>query len=1156
MSNKYIYLGNQKSKISKEPVKGDFVELNGETFYKISNYDKMSPFLICIVSASDHWMYISSKGGLTAGRRNPDNALFPYLNDDQLHDVNEKTGSKTILKITDKEKTFLWEPFSDFYSGVYSITRNLYKNFSSTEIIFEEINHDLKIRFQYSWTCSDKYGFVKNSRIFNESKRAREIELLDGIQNLLPSGVSQKLQNEYSTLVDGYKKNELISKYGIGIFSLSSIPSDRAQPAESLKATTVWSTGIKVQKYLLSSNQLSNFRQNILIEQEYKINGMRASYFILSKTKLKPKSFVDWIIVAELNQNAGNIIELINNIKYQNAFELVKKDVKVSKQMLIKIVAQADGLQLTGNKLNTARHFSNVLFNVMRGGIFNDSYYVEKDDFISFIKKANPFVFEAHKEFINNLRDNFTISELKADVSKLNDPHFTKLAYEYLPLTFSRRHGDPSRPWNLFSIDIKDSNNHKVLNYQGNWRDIFQNWEALALSYPEFLESMITKFLNTSTADGYNPYRIFRDGFDWEIQEPHNPWANIGYWGDHQIIYLLKLLELAKEFNPNSLEKLLSFEIFSFANVPYRIKKYQEILKDPRNTIEFDYELDELLKYNEKLYGSDAKFLKKKDYTLVQVSMIEKLLLTLLIKMSNFIPGGGIWMNTQRPEWNDAKNALVGYGISMVTLFYLRRYVLFLKKLLSETSHKEFKFLIEIANLFQNISTTLLELIEIYNESISNENRKKIVDSLGIAGSDYRTKIYDKGFTGEKQEIFVNEIVNFCDSCLLVIDKTISENKRKDGLYHSYNILHISENEMKITHLYEMLEGQVAALSSGYLFPSESIKLLTALRKSSLYREDQNSYILYPNKELPLFLEKNNISFELVNKSKLLLTLLSENNTEIIYKDVNGGIHFQSDIINSEELRRKLETLDNENLKENLKEELPIILDIYERTFRHSEFTGRANTFYKYEGLGSIYWHMVSKLLLAIQETYFNAEKNSAKKSELKKLKDFYFDIKNGIGVSKQPDKYGAFPTDPYSHTPIFAGAQQPGMTGQVKEDIISRIRELGIQINSGKILIHPTLLRRDEFLSKKEEFSYYDLKGNEQKINCLKNSFAITFCQVPFLISLSEKEKLVIHKKDGEKIVNDNLELEENLSNHIFQRDGVISLVEVFINYGKTDND
>ena len=45
---------------------------------------------------------------------------------------------------------------------------------------------------------------------------------------------------------------------------------------------------------------------------------------------------------------------------------------------------------------------------------------------------------------------------------------------------------------------------------------------------------------------------------------------------------------------------------------------------------------------------------------------------------------------------------------------------------------------------------------------------------------------------------------------------------------------------------------------------------------------------------------------------------------------------------------------------------------------------------------------------------------------------------------------YGAFPTDPYSHTPAGKGAQQPGMTGQVKEDVISRFGELGVEVKNG----------------------------------------------------------------------------------------------------------
>jgi len=128
MNKKLLFVGNQKVEINKSPVKGDFINIDDETFYKISNFDKMSPFLISIVSATDHWMYISSKGGISAGRKNSDNALFPYTNDDTLHDIHEITGSKTIIKILGNKKLYLWEPFSENYSGIYSLTKNFYKN--------------------------------------------------------------------------------------------------------------------------------------------------------------------------------------------------------------------------------------------------------------------------------------------------------------------------------------------------------------------------------------------------------------------------------------------------------------------------------------------------------------------------------------------------------------------------------------------------------------------------------------------------------------------------------------------------------------------------------------------------------------------------------------------------------------------------------------------------------------------------------------------------------------------------------------------------------------------------------------------------------------------------------------------------------------------
>ena len=105
---------------------------------------------------------------------------------------------------------------------------------------------------------------------------------------------------------------------------------------------------------------------------------------------------------------------------------------------------------------------------------------------------------------------------------------------------------------------------------------------------------------------------------------------------------------------------------------------------------------------------------------------------------------------------------------------------------------------------------------------------------------------------------------------------------------------------------------------------------------------------------------------------------------------------------------------------------------------------------YGYEGLGSIYWHMVSKLQLAVYEVTNKAIISNSDEKVIGQLFDHYFEINEGIGVNKSPDLYGAFPTDPYSHT-IWKGAQQPGMTGQVKEDIISRFGELGVRVKGVK---------------------------------------------------------------------------------------------------------
>ena len=95
-----IFIGDGAQKPPAALPSGAFVTLNGERFYKISNLDALEPFFISLVSSSDHWLFIASTGGLTAGRVSAEQALFPYYTVDRITENNENTGNVAVLRVT------------------------------------------------------------------------------------------------------------------------------------------------------------------------------------------------------------------------------------------------------------------------------------------------------------------------------------------------------------------------------------------------------------------------------------------------------------------------------------------------------------------------------------------------------------------------------------------------------------------------------------------------------------------------------------------------------------------------------------------------------------------------------------------------------------------------------------------------------------------------------------------------------------------------------------------------------------------------------------------------------------------------------------------------------------------------------------------------
>ena len=365
----------------------------------------------------------------------------------------------------------------------------------------------------------------------------------------------------------------------MGIFSLTAQILDRAEAVEVLRASIVWLRGLPESTVFLAQEELHRFRAGGTPKSLPLCKGVRGNYLAYAPLTLAAGAARTWDLVADVGRDHQQVAwirkQLIEDMPIEEALADSMAEDHVD---LLRNVAGADGLQATGSQLATAHHHANVLFNNMRGGVFAANYSVETRDFCDFIAARNHVVTNSAQAFLRGLPDQIEYDELLNRAREKRDADLLRLTLEYLPLTFGRRHGDPSRPWNMFEIHVRNDDGSNIYNYQGNWRDIFQNWEALGVSFPAFLPSFVAKFVNASTIDGFNPYRITRDGIDWEAPDPEDPWSNIGYWGDHQIIYLSKLLETVRDYYPGRLTQMLDEQIFCYANVPYRIKPYGDVV--------------------------------------------------------------------------------------------------------------------------------------------------------------------------------------------------------------------------------------------------------------------------------------------------------------------------------------------------------------------------------------------------------------------------------------------------------------------------------------------------------------------------------------------------------------------------------------------------
>jgi hypothetical protein len=1034
-------------RVAEPRMQGDFVDEGGEHWYRIDGLDDQAPFFTTLASDSDLWAFISTAGSLAAGRRDADGAFFPYETVDKIHRRWEHTGPRTWIRLVDGARAELWQPFAPRIEGGAG-QRSVWKNLSGTRLRLRQTHPSGRLVFEHEWSSAAELGLVRSARLWAPNGPVA-VQVLDGLLNLIPPGLGQQQVNQFSSLTDAYKWNESAAAGRLGLFTLCAKIWDRAEPKESFEALVAWHAGLPSSaKTLLSAQQVQAFCRSGCVDAETLTRGRTGAFLAQFDAKIDATGH-QWHQVIDSPRSQVQAFELVRWLDGgQGTPPQIAEALKRNTEGVDSLLLRADGMQSSGDAMAAAHHRANVLFNIMRGGVFVDGTRWDRDDLQAFVQQR-------HRPLAETLRPLFaswpTQVERSVALQAARDFDRTgesaqaeRLMLAYLPLTFSRRHGDPSRPWNKFSIRVRNAAGQRVVNYEGNWRDIFQNWEALVPSQPEYVGSMITTFLGAMTPDGYNPYRIGRDGIDWEVIEHDDPWSHIGYWGDHQVIYLLRLLEAAQDREPTLLANAWDRALFSFADVPYRLKPHAEQTAQPKDTVAFDAAAHARAQELARRIGSDGLLVCDDTGLPVLATLGEKLATIVLAKAGSLVPGGGLWLHTQRPEWNDANNALVGNGLSIVTLAHLRRALSFIAEL--PGGHRPFVLPAATLQAMQGLHALLqaTPLGAVHDAAA----RRAFLDAAGTLLEAWREQAY-RGAAGRTLvQAPPGALTELARALLPLVDATLQCSRRDDGLFHSYNLVDLSRpGAAEVSHLYPMLEGQVALLSCGWLPLADAVRLLDALFASELFDERRRSFLLYPDRRLAGFFERNRLD-DAALALPVVRKILDGGRNDLLQRQSDGTVRFAPALSNRGDLLAA---------GADLGPELEPLAAAYDRLLQHHAFTGRSGTMFGYEGLGCIYWHMVAKLLLAIQERVFDAADHHA--PELPALIAHYRRVRDGIGYRKTPAEYGAFPADPYSHTAGEGGAQQPGMTGQVKEEILTRWGELGLRFKGGQIRFDPVLL-------------------------------------------------------------------------------------------------
>jgi hypothetical protein len=838
--------------------------LNSKGQFVIDNYQQAKPFSnffpgVAGLWGIPMWVFYVNRGQCISsfGIESKDKAILEFQAANKAYRLTSIQGFRTFIKIKEGKKTKYWEPFQDHIEGT-AFRKSRKMSITAHDLTIEEDNLDLGIKITVNYFTLPEEPFsalVRRVTLENHSSKSYSMEMIDGLPIIIPYGMTEWTLKHMSRTVEAW---------------------------------------VKVRNL---ENQAPYYQLNVEVSDKPEVKHIKEGNFFFSFEKTDPNKKLTSCII-EPSLVFGSSTDYLSPTQFIN--QTLKPTTK----------------QFSSNRTPSALSYTQMILEKKKRkefvSLFGFAHSQEELNHVVYLSRQNHFIdskAKQNQEIIAQIKD-YAFTHSSSTSFDLYSGHtfLDNILRGGLPISlktseghvafnvFSRKHGDPERDYNYFTVAPTYFSQGN-----GNYRDVNQNRRNDVFFNTDVKDNHVQSFLNLIQADGYNPLtvkgtmftvenahelnQILKEAVDEKDQKlirdflhqsfmpgallqfinKHNIALKIdpksflgkilsichkhesadhgeGFWSDHWT-YNLDLVESFLGVYPEELKSLLiERKAYHFYhNAHYVLPRDNRYILTKNGVRQYEAVKDgsKEIKVNKQ---EPMLRIKHGEGAVYKTHLLGKLLCLMANKVSSLDPSGvGVDMEADKPNWYDALNGLPGLlGSSISETFEIKRYAQFLLDALNQINLND----ADKISLFEELVTFISGLTNVL--SLEKDAYSYWLKSNDIK-EHYRQRIR-KGIDGEERQLSVAEIKNFLSLCLAKTIKASEAAQNSQGLlstyfYHevtNYNILEKAQaDHHPLVKPLEFKRHDLPIFLEGYVHALRAEQDKHALKK--LYQDVRNS---------------------------------------------------------------------------------------------------------------------------------------------------------------------------------------------------------------------------------------------------------------------------------------------------------------------------